>query len=268
MAEVWIGSGCDVYATRSDTSSRACERVATVDIAALTASSDGVVHVPLPSRAVFSPVKHDCHAGVPATSSAYLIVYADPANPLAMCTLPLSPHLDPPAVPAQIAALTRAGDGSVEVGIAPPETAEPIVGYQLLCATRGDEPFARGDAPMYSLCPGQHIERRGITPAAPSGTLATFDPAYACSDMIAPSATRVDLPWLGSGVGANFTLLTVDAYGNFSASATRSIGAAPATQPMLPAHGCSVATTGEGSSLELLAMLTVFTWLWRRNLTL
>jgi MYXO-CTERM domain-containing protein len=265
-AEIWVGQGCDDYATRSDSSNHACEKLASLDAAPLTSGLGGL-HVPLPSRAVFAPVLHNC-AAKPLASQAYVIVYEDAKMPLATCVLPLAPHRDPPAVAAQIAALTRASDGTVSVSITPPTSGDPPVGYQLLCATTRDEPFSQPEAPMYSVCPGTHIERRGITPIAPAGTLSTFDTAYVCSDMIAATATRVDLPWINRTQGANFLLLTVDAYGNFVASTPRSIGAAPAPIVIAP-HGCSFVASGEGSSPALLPLVLVLAILgggaWRRR---
>jgi hypothetical protein len=264
-AEIWVGQGCDDYATRSDGNSHACELLASLDAAPLT-SGLGTLHVPLPSRAVFAPRLHNC-ATPPLASQAYVIVYEDAKKPLATCALPLAPHRDPPAEAAQIAALTRDSDGSVSVSIAPPTSGDPPAGYQLLCATTRDEPFARPEAPMYSVCPGTHIERRGLAPIAPAGTLATFDTAYVCSDMIAASATRVNLPWLTGHDGASFLLLTVDTYGNFVASSPRSISAAPAPIAIAPARGCSVVASGQGSSLALLPLFLVFLarGAWRRR---
>jgi hypothetical protein len=266
-AEIWVGAGCDDYTQRSD--GHVCEKLATVDLAALLGNS--MYHLPLPSRAVFSPGVHNC-AAAPSPSQAYVLVYEDPKKPLATCALPLAPRSNGPGAAAQIAALTRASDGSVSVSIAPPTNGVVPAGYQLLCATTRDEPFNQPEAPLYSVCPGTHIERRGITPIAPAGTLSTFDTAYVCSDMIAATATRIDLPWLTSHDGANFLLLTVDAYGNFIASSPRSISAAPTVVPMAPEHGCSFATTGPiaSSPLSLLLLLLLLACArrpWRRNLT-
>jgi MYXO-CTERM domain-containing protein len=269
-AEVWVGQGCDDYQTRSS-GSDACEKAGTINFGRLTGNAPSTIRVPLRSRGVFSPVKHDCTAAA-TVSRAYLIVYADPALPLGTCTLPLSPRAEAPAVAAQIAALTRAGDGSVSVSITPPPSDVAPLGFQLLCATTEDEPFGHGEAPMYSVCPGRRIERRGIVPIAPAGTLTTFDTAYVCSDMIAANATRVNLPWLRDHDGANFLLLTVDEWGNFAPSITRSISAAPSRGPIAPAHGCSFAPTGSTGSRSPVTLFLVLVGLglsaWRRrNLT-
>jgi hypothetical protein len=74
-AEVWVGdSSCELVTTRTSTSNTGCERIASLSAADLTAAGGGVVHVPLPSRALFSPLRHRCdeqpQAGNQSSSSS------------------------------------------------------------------------------------------------------------------------------------------------------------------------------------------------------
>ncbi len=154
--EVWVGTGCDSYATRTATGQTACEKVATLDIAQLTTSStagaDGIL-VPIPSLALFSPVVHQCPVAATMVNQVYLLAFQNPAQNLATCTMSLYETTAPP--PAALSpSATRSADGTVTVRWTGPDVSSAYdpLGYQLLCADLNGRPLGTNAAPpSYSV---------------------------------------------------------------------------------------------------------------------
>ena len=119
--EVWVGAGCDDYATRTTPGETACEKLTLgipnfVDFT--TASTAALfIHIPIPAQSLFAPVTHVC---TPTTVSngIYVFIYNDPSQPTASCTLTDSTeNSQPPTAVAAVKASpnTASSTGGVEV---------------------------------------------------------------------------------------------------------------------------------------------------------
>lgn len=251
VAELWVGDdSCLSFAERTSTSSQRCQKIVSLSIQDLTIAGSGLIHLPIPARSLFAPFTHDCSSAPSAHNGVYLFAYADPANPLATCTLPLTETMDSPPPPIGVNA-ERQADGSVLVRwAAADDPSARIVAYDVLCMT--DDGAAIGGSASnadFSQCTTgpTGITRRAL-PARDGGVivgaanprpdlgLTSPQPEAVCAHVVA-SATSVAIKGLDATRRVHIAVLGADAYGNGFESPVVTVEPAPAPAPH---GGCSV----------------------------
>ncbi|HEY2744870.1 MAG TPA: MYXO-CTERM sorting domain-containing protein, partial [Polyangia bacterium] len=257
-AEVWVGTGCDDFATRTNTSTPVCEKIASLSIQDLSIEGNGAVEIPLPSRALFSPLMHDCNVGA-WSHEVYLVVYDDPAHPLASCTLNLSGGGAPPAAPTDASA-ERRRNGDIVVSWTPQGT-DPngLDHYDVVCA-HAEGPWAlRAGDPYFSACIDGAIVRRAFfatdgtrltPPASSSSESPLFPPTPAATCGQAQSGdSSLTINGLAVFPDDRFEGVVVhsDALGNGTPSPPFAIGP-------VPTGGCAIGGTPELGPLGLVAV--------------
>jgi hypothetical protein len=194
-AEMWVGSGCDNYTTRTTASTTACEKLAAIDITQFTTGSQtsGRIHLPVPGNALASPVAHMCTQAT-ASNAVYLFFFTDPMSPFASCTLQLTQQNQGPT--AVVSPQAGSGDGAINLTWTnPPPGSYTAKQFQVLCSDDSGQPITNSPpAPLYSTCVNGVLERRqeqtggtlnGVV--GDGGTLTTGDGGTA--SLIAPGGT-------------------------------------------------------------------------------
>lgn len=175
-AEVWVGSGCDNYTTRTTAGQTVCEKIASPNIQTFTTagSANNAIEVPIPGNAIVSPRKHDCDPMTNPTGSnaVYLFLFNDPTMPFANCKLQLNEQNQGPAGVGNVAA--SAGDGAVTVSWQNPSPGSYNPSYfQVLCSDDCGNPVQSSPSsqPQYSTCINGALARRQLnTGGAPPTT--------------------------------------------------------------------------------------------------
>jgi hypothetical protein len=163
-AEVWVGSGCDVYATRTSSTQMQCEKVGTLDIQTFTSASNSIgnIEIPIPGDAINSPVSHSCSSDV-TSNNIWVFFYKDPVNPFATCSLTgLNEQNRAPLGAEDVN--TGSGDGAVDVRWTVPAQGSYNPSYfQVLCADDcGNAITTKPKQPLYSTCIDGVLHRRQI----------------------------------------------------------------------------------------------------------
>jgi hypothetical protein len=270
--QVYVGNGCENPALRNSGTPAPCELL-TEDVppASVFIQGQGIdlVHIPLPSQALFSPNAHTC---TPEThfNNVYLFIGADPNAPTAVCFLSLTEQNNPPDAPAGVQA-TRDADGTVELGwTLPPTSTNNPQGYQVLCSDDDGKPASglAPDVPLFSECDAGVMHRRALN------TAASFDqppppPGFVCSPLLSPVSSHTRVSGLDRTKSYHVTLVGVDGWGNAARTAAVTVGPAPALPPAMPVpvHGCSVGAGAARTSPLALALLAgaLATLAWRRR---
>jgi MYXO-CTERM domain-containing protein len=283
--EVWVGSGCDNYTTRTAPGQTACEQL-TTGIPTFndftTASTAGPsIHVPIPAQSLFAPKTHVC-SPLTLSNSIYVFIYNDPTNPLGACTLTdLTENAQPPTAVTDVQASSDkvSATGGVSVSwVSPPQTSLSPTSFELLCADEAGNPeVAAPAAANYSVCQPTGIERRQLptgamigqplkvrpdkTPA--SGTFASFDHRFVCGS--AGAATNSVRLLLDPTKAHQIEVLAVDNFGNATPSPLLSVGAATGsdmgagtTEPG-QSHGCSMGGAAASSPWAVAFVLLALT---------
>ena len=176
-AEVWVGSGCDNYTTRTQAGQQVCEKISTPSIQTFTTagSANNAIEIPIPGNAIVSPVKHDCSATTNPTGSnrVFLFLFNDPSMPFATCTLQLNEQNQGPVAATNPGA--SSGDGAITVNWTPPSPGSYTPSYfQVLCSDDCGNPVVASPTsqPIYSTCINGVLARRQINTggATPSAT--------------------------------------------------------------------------------------------------
>jgi hypothetical protein len=253
--ELWLGVGCADYAIRTEEDSP-CGLVATGSIADFTTAGAGVVDLPGPGDACGRPF-----------STLTLILYTDPQQPFATCTMPIHPTQGRPAQPTTLGA-ARNPDGTITIEWQRPadKSLAPTTAYQILCADGRnarlyDPPESDG---AYSIClPNQILERRTLGLSSDGtlggGNFAALDHGFLCSPPLAADSASFVLPAPPAGRDAQLVVVAVDAWGDASASSVVTVAA-----PAPPSHGgCSVGPGGTPGTPPLVLFLlfaTMIVW--------
>jgi hypothetical protein len=187
-AEVWVGTGCDVLANRSNATQTTCEKLnTTISFNEFTlggAPTTGSFPIPITgSAALFSPQKHLCNQAA-ASNQIFIFLFQDAANPFGVCTLPLTEQIQGPAAPQNPSA--SSGDSAVTLSWNPPSvsTGNPPSFYQILCADANGNPVpgaTSGTTQQFSTClPGNVIDRKALPTG---GTVSTGSDAGVTLDL-------------------------------------------------------------------------------------
>jgi hypothetical protein len=183
--EMWVGTGCDNYDTRTNATQTTCEQVFPAGISYNsftlngTASSGEGIRIPIPSRTLFAPKKTaDFCSQTRAGNAVYIILWqSDPRMPVGTCTLPLNEVNELPAAP--VSPTAQGGDGAVTVSWTPPPTGSNMVAsYQILCADADGNPLpGKLRDPAYSSCDPTTgiVRRRAVLFTANTGITTTTD---------------------------------------------------------------------------------------------
>lgn len=184
--EVWVGSGCDNYTTRTTAGQNICEKLTTglpsfQDFT--TASNAGLlIHIPIPGNALASPVLHTC-SQTTVSNSIYVFIYTNASMPFASCTL--SGITEQNQGPTPVSGISAGpGDGAVTLRwTAPTQTSLSPTSYQVLCADDCGNPIKSSpNTPQYSTCVNGVLKRRtiptgGTTPTSGTDAGVTTDDA-------------------------------------------------------------------------------------------
>jgi hypothetical protein len=187
--EVWVGSGCEDPNRRNNPQlQNVCERIdAPIDfnrfVSGACPGCGMYIDIPLPARALFSPVAHVCSTAG-GTNSAYVLIFSaqDSLNHSAACTVSLPTSGAPPSPPTN--ANATGGDSAVSITWEPTIGGNPIDYYQVLCADEAGNPipglFSDSYLQAYSWCDGTTIFRRpfqaaNAPPVVGDGGTATGD---------------------------------------------------------------------------------------------
>jgi uncharacterized protein (TIGR03382 family) len=253
--EVWVGSGCDDLTTRT----QSCEKIASPALQDLTINAVGVFRVPVPSRALFSPLTHSCDVGA-WMHQVYLVVYADPAAPLATCTLDLAGNGALPAAPTGASA-ARQSNGDVIVTWAA-QSADPngLDHYDVVCADLSGGWTLRAGEPHFSACIDGAIVRRSflstdgtpVDPATPAPQAQALTPLapYATCGQADSGATSLKIEMLNGGDPYQAVVVHSDAFGNGAASSPFPIG-------LVPKGGCDFGGGPAPTAASLLVVALV-----------
>jgi MYXO-CTERM domain-containing protein len=219
-AEVWVGTGCDNYTTRTLANQTVCEKVATLDVQQLTVASsagpDGII-VPVPSRVLASPVVHQCPTTITA-NNIYVLAYNSPAINVAACTLEASQSGTAPPAALDVNA-TRAANGDVSLTwvLPDPSSVYQTAGYQVLCAGDDGAPLNVRAGAAYSTCVAGTLHRRGTASSA-IGAFGDLDPAYVCSLPLSRYAGHTTVTGLDRTKKVHLVVVAFDSYGNATPS--------------------------------------------------
>ena len=262
--EVWVGSGCDTYTTRTTVGETVCEKL-TTGIPQFTnfttASNAGLlIHIPIPGNALTAPVTHQC-TNATVSNSIYVFIFNDPTMPSASCTLTgLTEQGQPPTAVTGITA--GSGDSSVTLTwTAPPQNSFSPAGYQVLCTDDcGNQIKTSHSAAQYSTCVNGVLQRRTIPTG---GTLpSTGDAGVVNPDMAIftsltgqfepeaePEATPAAEPAMGCGGDGGTSVFTGD-----MASITNDMGTVVNNGPLTsmdPRFICSGMIGATGNSARI-----------------
>jgi len=254
--EVWVGVGCDSYTTRTAVNQTQCEQLTTgvpqyLQFTSSASTSSPYIYIPIPAASLFSPKVNTCTTPT-ASNQIYVVLFSDP-NMQAICKLSglqevtTSPQkLNPSAAP---------GDGRVSLSWPNPDVGQITPQYyQVLCATADGKvvPGKGGNQLAYSVCTSdKELFRRKIPTGGSLGTgtgtgtggtadlgtaneplgaglgpeatesQTTFEslhPMYVCSDPIQVNGRNATISGLNNNEAYQFILVSVDAYGNPTAS--------------------------------------------------
>jgi hypothetical protein len=211
-AEVWVGTGCDMAANRTNINTSLCEKVATPDftlfIAGSGTSGGNHIDIPIPSLSLFSPVKHMCTTN--ANNRIYLLIFTGQnsntqADPYGSCTLNVNENVQGIGAPSSAKAMS--GDGAVTVTWGQPAAPSPgATFFQVLCADAAGNPvFSSPAQPAYSTCVDGVIQRRSLPTGGslPSGSTpdgGTTSSAPLTTDSL-PAPAPFDVPDGGTDDG-------------------------------------------------------------------
>jgi hypothetical protein len=277
--QVWVGAGCDQQINRT---SGLCRQVvgSGIDYTDFVQGTNplGPIDLPLSSDTLFG----DTCEPVLQENNIY-ILFADLGRDIItnpeVCEYELqeSALVTTPVVPT-----ATATDGAVTLTWSVPAGIGEQVpfAYQVLCADADGNPVAGKSiaSQAYSVCNGGVLSRRntltaasGTTSAAPTSTFDALDPAFRCSETIAPSspvvAARID--GLDAGKTYQFIVVAVDNWGNPVPSSV--VAAATPAPPAAPeSNGCDypgTRTTPHNLGVVALALLLVSYWARRRRST-
>jgi hypothetical protein len=262
VAEIWVGEGCDDLAKRTGAANATCEKIATPSIQDFTAT--GSHHYALSSRAVYSPLRHDCSA-TGGHNSVYVVLYNDPALPLATCTMPLTQDLTPPPGPTDVRAQWLA-NGDLELRWTP---SADKAQYEVYLATDDGQPAGEAVPVVQtaiSMClPGQRMLRRGLIPEGGGPLVGALAPATTLEDPLAwtlrfdfgsaPTEGVGTITGLSAKRGYRLSLVAYDQYGNAAPSPVLAI--APSATPSQHSGGCSVGGGAREPAPLALALLLV-----------
>jgi hypothetical protein len=281
--EVWVGSSnCADYLSRIADGQTQCERVYAGNIAPLTAPQLGHdLLFPIDAAALVSPLRHDCNTPA-ADNSIFVFAFADASQPYASCTLPLTERLSGPAPAQELAVTTDGGDVKV-AWAAPPVGAILPASFQLLCAHPDGTPARATSSvtPAYSTClPGGRLFRRSVPSTAlpdamvlqtastsPPGKgviqtelptpLTNLDPAFLCSAPIPVNAASFSarLEALDRSQPVEVAVLSIDSFGNATASPPVMIAAQSTALEPEPSGGCALAGEPQSSPLGLCVLV-------------
>jgi hypothetical protein len=224
--EVWVGSGCNSYTTRTTANQTQCEKLpSTLTFSDFTVNSnvgaDGIL-VPIEAKKLFDPVNNMCTMATANNAVWIIVTLADNNNP-AYCTLALTEtNVGPP--PAQSVSASS-GDSAVTVNWAPPSGATSIDSFQVLCADANGNPIpgqrdANTNQQAYSSCVDGVLTRRviptassttatttndgGVITTTDGGTAAMSVPLEPASDRLGTEAVDGGTDDAGTTVGTGF----------------------------------------------------------------
>lgn len=212
----WVGSGCEVYATRVNTSAVQCRQFMS-DVLTSTAFNAGSgytvsnpLNVPIPARALFDPASGSCDTN--RTNKIYIFIGTDQTAPGATCTVSVGQQATGASAAYQPS--TESGEGAVSVNwsVAPVGTVGYVTPafFQVLCAdedgnpllnTDGEPGTSRASDSAYSTCTDSGIQRRQQIFGA-SGISGTTDGGTTSADMTVAS-TSFGLQQSGAGPSAS-----------------------------------------------------------------
>ena len=168
----WVGSGCDNYQTRINTSAVSCKQFTPTNLtpSSFNAGSGNIgVSTPydlyVPARALFSPAAGTCDTD--ATNSIWIFLGTNPMTPDGTCTVSISQRAtgSSPAVDPQ----AQSGDSAVNLTWKAPTTLNTTNlrtprYYQVLCADMNGQALVQSPrkpaAPAYSTCLSTGLRRR------------------------------------------------------------------------------------------------------------
>jgi hypothetical protein len=184
--QVWVGSGCDNYTTRTATNNTACQQINVpiniTDFSLDSTASTSGIHIPIPGNALSSPVLHECTSSV-LSNQIYVFLYTDITNPFATCTLSPSEDNQGPEPAVKPGATT--GDSAVHLNWTSPAVGSLYpINYQILCADDAGNPVPQSSThtPLYSTCVDGVLERRPV-PSGGSLSTGTDDAGTSTADL-------------------------------------------------------------------------------------
>jgi hypothetical protein len=170
--EVWVGTGCDNYTTRSTPNQTQCQKltfgIPDVTVFSRGSSVNGLIEIPIPGDALSSPQPnggmHSCSTAT-TSNNVYVFVYTDASMPFAQCSLNLQQQNQGPA--AATGVFAGSGDSAINLQWTnPPQNAFSPKLYQILCSDDAGNPITSSPpAALYSTCNNGVLERRTL----PSG---------------------------------------------------------------------------------------------------
>jgi MYXO-CTERM domain-containing protein len=248
--EVWVGAGCDNYTTRALANAMTCEKVATLDVSEFStaASNQGLIEIPVPAKALYSPVRHMCGEEDLATNSVYVLLFTNPLMPYASCALNLTEENAQPA-PGMDLTATVDLQGMVTVKwVEPPAGANSPSGYQVLCTPPGK----LAQPSQFSACDNGQLHRRALPIGDPGTTTAGGD-LIACSGKLDATASSTTFGPITQPTRIRLAALTFR--GNGALSPEIDVVPLSPEEQLASRHGCSLGGAGATPPWAVLALL-------------
>jgi len=220
--EVWVGTGCDNYTTRTTSNQQQCYKLANLNGVTFQSFTNGAnnggtyLNIPVDASRLFTPPTGTCPASINESRGIYVILVpsgAAPQTDYTLCSLNLT-VVNQGAAAANPS--TGSGDGAVTVSWPPiPSGSVQPTSFQILCADENGDPIPalqKGYKQYYSTCIDGNLIRRKLPTSGSIG---------GSTDM----ATPVSNPDLAMPTGASEPLT-----GNLGAESQGGLGT-QATDP-------------------------------------
>jgi len=165
----WVGSGCDNYQTRVNTSAVSCKefRPSNLNSSSFNPESGNLgvsnaFDIWIPARDLFSPSTGSCE--VDGANSVWIFIGTDFMAPEATCKIPVSERAIGPS--AAVDPSAASGDKALVLSWSGPSTLNTTAlrapfQYQVLCADANGMPLRETpEPPAYSICTAEGLKRR------------------------------------------------------------------------------------------------------------
>lgn|GEM_PF-2488200 len=189
--EVWVGTGCDNYTTRTTSNQNQCYRLTALNGTTFQSFANGAnngglfINIPVDATHLFSPGDGTCPQTINEARGIFVILVpsgAAPQTDYTLCSLNLTVVSQGASM---VSPVTQSGDGAITLSWPPITSGVLPTSFQILCADANGDPVpslqAKGYKQYYSTCIDGTLVRRtlpnsGSTTGVDLGTGSTDTP--------------------------------------------------------------------------------------------